>query len=326
MSGKLPKMNTRLVESDCRGLERIHAKMHFWKYHGLGNDYLVLEPAGLGGEALSEKTVRRVCHRHYGVGSDGILLGPIWPWTGDYRAVCKAAGVDADADMGILCALRIFNPDGSEAEKSGNGLRIFARHLYERHGIGKGIACRVATLGGVAEITVHDPAERIKVAMGAVTFASALIPVSGPAREVLEEEIEIKGRRFRFCAASVGNPHCVVLDDAGDADADFAREYGPGIETAAIFPKRTNVQFMRVLGRHDLSIEIWERGAGYTLASGSSASASAAVAVRLGLCASPVAVHMPGGELVVDVSADGQIVQTGPVGRICEADWTGTGV
>jgi len=300
--------------------------MHFWKYHGLGNDYLVLEPASLGGEGLPEETVRRVCHRHYGVGSDGILLGPIWPWTADFRAVCSGAGVDAGAGIDILCALRIFNPDGSEAEKSGNGLRIFARHLYERHGIGKGIACRVATLGGVAEITVHDPAERIEVAMGAVTFASASIPVAGPAREVLEEEIDIKGRRFRFCAASVGNPHCVVLDDAGEANADFAREYGPGLETAAIFPKRTNVQFMRILGRHDLAIEIWERGAGYTLASGSSASASAAVAVRLGRCASPVTVHMPGGMLVVDVAANGQIVQTGPVGKVCEADWTGNAV
>ena len=170
---------------------------------------------------------------------------------------------------------------------------------------------------------MHDPEKRIEVEMGEVTFTSTLIPVSGPEREVLEEEINIKGRRFRFCAASVGNPHCVILDDTGEADADFAQKYGPHLETAEIFPKRTNVQFMQILGRHDLAIEIWERGAGYTLASGSSASASAAVAIRLGRCDSPVAVHMPGGKLVIDVSADGQVVQTGPVGKIGEAIWSG---
>lgn len=297
--------------------------MHFWKYHGLGNDYLVLEPTSLGDNALSEETIRRVCHRHYGLGSDGILLGPIWPWMADFSTVSACAGDYASAIGQTLCALRIFNPDGTEAEKSGNGLRIFARHLYERHGIDKGTSYRVATLGGVVEITVHDPERRIEVEMGAVTFSSASIPVSGPEREVLEEEINIKGRRFRFCAASVGNPHCVILDDAGEADADFAQKYGPLLETAAIFPKRTNVQFMQIFGRHDIAIEIWERGAGYTLASGSSASAAAAVAIRLGRCDSPVAVHMPGGKLVVDVSANGLVVQTGPVEKIGEAIWTG---
>ncbi len=289
--------------------------MYLWKYHGLGNDYLVAEPGNLRRE-LSEDFIRLLCHRHYGAGSDGILLGPVWPWMPDFKKIVESNSGVCQLENDLLCGLRIFNPDGSEAEKSGNGLRIFARHLYERHGLQKGQAQNLLTLGGQVTVTVHDPRESIEVTMGEVTFNSRKIPMTGPEREAVNEEIEVNGRKFRFCAASVGNPHCVVLDVAEEVSADFARKYGPYLENAPIFPQRTNVQFLRVLGAHDLAMEIWERGAGYTLASGSSASATAAAAVRLGMCKSPVTVHMPGGKLKVQIDANQQVTQIGPVKKV----------
>jgi diaminopimelate epimerase len=269
--------------------------MRFWKYHGLGNDYVVLDAADAGAD-LAPDTVRLICHRHYGVGSDGILLGPLPADQCDF-------------------AVRIFNPDGSEAEKSGNGLRIFSRWLYDTGRVGED-EFTVLTRGGPVRAQVKDGGRSVTVEMGRVSFDSARIPVAGPPREVLNEELTAGGRTFRFCAATVGNPHCVILRDS--ALAEEARTYGPHIETDPRFPNRTNVQFMQVLDRHNVRIEIWERGAGYTLASGSSASACAAVARRLGLCDSPVAVHMPGGRLTIEVTDDYEVTMTGPVTRVAD--------
>lgn len=294
--------------------------MNFRKYHGLGNDYLVLDPADLAA-ALTPEDIRLICHRHYGLGSDGILLGPILPGSGDFAVFCGEAGLSAAASAGVCCGLRIYNPDGSEAEKSGNGLRIFSRYLHDRGVVGA-TPFTLATLGGVVGVTIADPRRSIAVAMGRVTFWSDEIPLTGVRREVLNEEMTVGGRVMRYCAASVGNPHCVVLwEDA--LTPVVAREFGPAIETAPRFPRRTNVQFMQIVNPHRLCIEIWERGAGYTLASGSSASASAAVAVRLGLCRSPVSVVMPGGELTVVVNDDFTLTQTGPVALIGDCQWYG---
>ncbi len=270
--------------------------MRFVKYHALGNDYLVLDPADFSGApALSPLQIRQICHRNFGVGSDGILWGPL---------------PAKQAPFG----LRIFNPDGSEAEKSGNGLRIFSRYLWDR-GLAKTPRFTVETPGGVAEAEVQG-AHRISVAMGTVTFASERIPVAGPAREVINEKLTVGGRTFTFCAASIGNPHCVIPLPA--ISAELATTFGPLIETHASFPSRTNVQFLRVLDRANLQIEIWERGAGHTLASGSSASAASAVARRLGLIDARVTVHMPGGELEVEIGPDYAVRQTGPVTKVAE--------
>ena len=139
--------------------------------------------------------------------------------------------------------------------------------------------------------------------------------MSGPAREVLDEPIEIGGRTLRYCAATIGNPHCVILCD--HVSPEEAKELGPLIETDARFPNRTNVQFMTVLDRGKIQIEIWERGAGYTLASGSSSCAAAAVAHRLGLCDSQIAVQMPGGEINISIHDDSTITMTGSVTKVC---------
>ena len=269
--------------------------MKFSKYHALGNDYLVMDPADLPAP-LTVEQVRVICHRHFGIGSDGILLGPL------------------PAD-GAQCALRIYNPDGSEAEKSGNGLRIFSRYLWDRKLVGNA-EFAIQTAGGTVRATVFDAGHEVRVDMGRVSFWSDAIPVAGPRREVLQEPLTAGDRVFTVCCATIGNPHCVL--PLPEINADLARKYGPVIETHTAFPRRTNVQFLKVLDRANLQIEIWERGAGYTLASGSSSSAAAAVAFRLGLCEAQVAVHMPGGVIAIEIGTDYSIRMTGSVTRVGE--------
>jgi diaminopimelate epimerase len=265
--------------------------MRFSKYHGLGNDYLVIDEMGL---MKSPERIRVICDRNFGIGSDGILFGPL-------------------PSESALAALRIFNPDGSEAEKSGNGIRIFCRHLWERGSVG-GEPFLLETPGGIVRCRVRDPHHEIEVEMGTVSFWSDVIPVMGERREVLDEELDIEGESLRISAATIGNPHCVILRD--QIDADLAKRLGPKIERHSLFPNRTNVQFLKVLDQTRIQIEIWERGAGYTLASGSSSSAAAAVARRLGLCGSDVQVQMPGGELKITIGEDFSIVLSGPVTKV----------
>ncbi len=264
--------------------------MRFVKYHALGNDYLVIPQA-----ELDETQIQRICHRNYGVGADGILLGPF-----DSKA----------CDFG----LRIFNPDGSEAEKSGNGLRIFSRFLWDECLVQQQ-PFTIETPGSAATCQVGVDGRTVTVEMGKVSFSGGGIQVRGDARDILRERIQIEEREFEFCAATVGNPHCVVLCDA--PTPELARRYGPLIETDPRFPGRTNVQFMQVLDRSNIYIEIWERGAGYTLSSGSSSTAAAAVAHKLGLCEADITVHMPGGELKISLSSDCFAMMYGPVTRIC---------
>jgi len=269
--------------------------MRYAKYHALGNDYIVIHPEKIQ-DKLSEDMIRLICHRNYGIGSDGILFGPL---------------DSQDCNFG----LRIFNPDGSEAEKSGNGLRIFARSLWDEHLVGSQ-RFTVETLGGMVSCEVSADGKNVKVEMGEVSFDSTTIPVEGASREVLNEELEIDGHVLGFCAATVGNPHCIVLSE--HPTSEEAHRYGPLIEVDRHFPNRTNVQFMKVIDRDKIQIEIWERGAGYTLASGSSSTAAAAVAHKLGLCDPDIMVHMPGGRLHIQFSNGFFATMTGPVSKICD--------
>jgi len=271
--------------------------MKFSKYHALGNDYIVLDPHNFPDwESPSVSQVRLICHRNFGVGSDGILWGPT------PSKVC---------DFG----LRIYNPDGSEAEKSGNGLRIFSRYLSDI-GATKTPKFTIETLGGPVSVNLGKEDRLISVNMGQVSFSSDQIPVVGPVREVINESIELGSRAFTFCAATIGNPHCVILLDS--ISAQIAREFGPACEAHSNFPRKTNVQFLKVLDRKNIQIEIWERGAGYTLASGSSSSAAAAVAHRLGRVDQSVTVHMPGGTIQIEISRDYAICMTGPVNHVAD--------
>lgn len=268
--------------------------MEFDKYHALGNDYIVLEPQALKRE-LRIGEIQAICAPHFGIGSDGILFGPL-PSEG--------------AEFGV----RIFNPDGSEAEKSGNGLRIFARHLRERNLVQDRKPFNIETLGGFVEATVFEGGTIVQVDMGRVSFLSKDIPVNIDAEEAIDQRIDIGDASFAYCAATIGNPHCVIVLD--EVYPDVAKLYGPHIELDLRFPNRTNVQFMKVLDRNNIQLEIWERGVGYTLASGSSSCAAGAVAVRLGLCDADITSHMPGGDLYLFINNDFGVLQTGPVTKV----------
>lgn len=271
--------------------------MRFYKYQALGNDYIVV-PASDAPHRLTAAEIIRICDRHYGVGSDGILWGPL---------------PSAAADFG----LRLFNPDGGEFEKSGNGLRIFARYLWDESLVQEN-PFTIMTPGGRVTAQVFDQGRRVQIDMGPVSFDSRHIPVEGPPREVLQETMELQGETLLYCAATVGNPHCVVVMD--EVNAAIAYRLGPLLEHDPRFPNRTNVQFMQVIDRHNIRIEIWERGAGYTLASGSSSSAAAAVAHRLGVCDRDIYVHCPGGVIEIGISSDWEIRMTGAVTRVCHGE------
>jgi diaminopimelate epimerase len=209
--------------------------------------------------------------------------------------------------------LRIFNPDGSEAEKSGNGLRIFARYLWDNKFI-SAEPFKIYTAGGVVTAQVAADGRQVTVEMGRVRFSSGAIPVVGPEREVVNEAIVVDGREFLYSAATIGNPHCVVTN--AEVTAQEACRIGPLLENHPNFPKRTNVQLLKVIDRSTIQLEIWERGAGYTLASGSSSSAAASVAHRLGLVDSDITVCMPGGSLSISLTDSYDVTMTGPVTRI----------
>jgi len=266
--------------------------MEFYKYHGLGNDYLVLDP-GREAPALTPARIRLICDRNYGAGSDGILYGPEWK-------------------DGKPC-VRIFNPDGGEAEKSGNGVRIFARYLKDA-GYVKEESFVLHTLGGdVGVAYLNADGSLICAHMGKATFRAPEIPVAGPDREVVDEPMTFGGETCRVTCVSVGNPHCVI--PLPEISREKACALGPLVENAACFPNRINMQIMKALDDHTIAIEIYERGAGYTLASGSSSCAAACAAHRLGLTGPDVTVRMPGGELAIELRDDG-VHMTGKVAAV----------
>ncbi len=271
----------------------------FFKGHGLGNDYLVMDPNELDFR-LTPGNIRAICDRNWGVGSDGILT----------------LEASKKADFG----LRIYNPDGSEAEKSGNGLRIFARYLYATRKTRRR-QFSVETIGGLVQIELHvdrrGNASAATVEMGRATFAPKALPCSLAVEELIEQPISVRKERFRFTGVSVGNPHCVIFKPKGVAwmREDLLR-LGPELENHEIFPRRTNVQLAAPTGPHEIFILIWERGAGETQASGSSSCAAASAAVRLGLVQPPVKVNAPGGTLHIDVDANFELTMQGPVAEV----------
>ncbi len=273
--------------------------MKYTKYHALGNDYLVLDPKD--GPLPEQEEIVRICHRNFGLGSDGILYGPL---------------KTEKADFG----LRIINPDGSEAEKSGNGLRIFARYLHDS-GTVKHDAFTVDTLGGLVTCQVSECADSITVDMGRVEFSAegTTADTKDPKNGSIGQDLSFNGKTQTVYIADIGNPHCVVVQD--EISAKQAKKDGAAIELHANFPNRTNVQFLKILDRNNIQIEIWERGAGYTLASGSSSSAAAAVAHRIGLCDCDITVHMPGGQIKIQIGDNYSVRMTGPTTRVALIDF-----
>lgn len=277
----------------------------FFKGHGLGNDYLVLDPAELDFR-LTPAVVRALCDRHRGIGADGVLVP------------CASRR----ADFGV----RIFNPDGSEAEKSGNGLRIFARYLHATRRTRR-TRFRIDTRGGVVSASLHldrdGEAGRIRVEMGSADFRPGSLPCTLRVPELVDRPIRAGTRSLRFTGVSVGNPHCVVFAGRRAWERSDLLELGPLLERHRIFPRRTNVQLARVAGPKSLEILIWERGAGETEASGTSACAAASSAVRCGLVSSPVRVLAPGGTLRIEVGDAFDLTLDGPVAEVCRGRVSG---
>ncbi len=259
-------------------------KLRFAKYHALGNDYLVMDPNDTpqAMPPLKKREIQLICDRNRGVGSDGILWGP----------------EKVDGRLG----LKIFNPDGSEAEKSGNGVRIFARYLSDAGYVSTDKPFEIHTKGGIVAVEFLSDS-LIRVGMGKAEFSAKKIPVRSRKVEVISEPLKVGGRAFRATCVSMGNPHCVIK--VPKTTEELCRKFGPLVETHRWFPNRTNVQFMRVISRKVIELQIWERGAGYTLASGSSSCAAVSAAFRQGWVDRDVEVRMPGGKLAISISGDG---------------------
>jgi len=258
-------------------------KLDLTKYQALGNDYLVLDlPADLDRVV---PLLPLLCDRHRGLGADGLLAFD-------------------PAERSV----RIFNPDGSEAEKSGNGLRIAACHAVLEHGAGKGFELR--TVGRANPVRIAEVSgSRV------VTELDIGPPTFDPDRWVF---IDTPPGRVRCRLVSVGNPHCVVFGEP--VTRERCLELGPLLESDPMFPNRTNVQLAEVVDRSRARIEIWERGAGRTQASGTSASAVAAVLIHLELTDCTVRIDMPGGSLAIHQKPTGELVQAGPAQRVYRAE------
>ncbi len=255
----------------------------FYKYTALGNDMIIIDPAKCDFE-LSPEMIRLICDRHYGVGGDGICWGPLLASSSD------------------VPTMRFLNPDGSEAEKSGNGMRIFARYLWDA-GYVTSREYRIGINNEVMDVSVlNEAATEMAIGMGTLSFAW------------LDEEVMFGEEMVRATAVSIGNPHCVLITD----DLSSIHKLGPIIEQNARFPQRTNVQLVKIIDKHTIQIEIWERGAGYTLASGTSTCAAAGTAVKLNHCQAPVTVHMPGGTAIVEIDGNGAVNLIGTVQAIYE--------
>ncbi len=255
----------------------------FSKYQAMGNDMVVIDPATCA-IPLTPQNIRLICDRHFGVGADGICYGPL-------------------PDALLPNTMRFFNPDGSEAEKSGNGLRVFARYLWDA-GVVTDSPFPISIHGEALAARVLDKAARqMAIEMGRLEFTAVNHPMT------------FNEQTFPVTAVSIGNPHCVIVTD----QLEQIHTLGPLIENAPQFPHRTNVQLVKIIDRHTIQIEIWERGAGYTLASGSSGSAAAGTAVRLGHCASPVTVHMPGGTAQVFLDVAWRVELVGEVTAVYQA-------
>jgi diaminopimelate epimerase len=267
----------------------------FSKWQGLGNNYIVMHADQLPFELTGER-IRLLCDRNLGIGSDGILL--IGPATGEARF-----------------PLRIFNPDGSEAEMCGNGVRMVARKL-KMEGLISGDSVVLETAAGEIVPVLGDGYD-VTVDMGTARFHSEKL--EGFHGDCLEQSLNAAGRSFEFTFVDVGNPHAIIASP-WPLELVPMHELGPVIERHSYFPRRTNVEFVSVVDDHSAKVRVWERGVGETRACGTGATATAAALVRTGRCVSPVAVELPGGTLTIEVRPDWQVFMTGPAEEIYHGD------
>ena len=257
--------------------------MNFWKMHGLGNDYLVIDNRdGKIADAEAAALAKKLCERRFSVGADGLLL------------VSNSAKADV--------RMRIFNADGSEAEMCGNGIRCFAKYCYE-NGIAKKTEFSVETNAGIKHVwlTVKDDAVKlVKVDMGSPDWNRKALPMVGEGT-CINQDLQVDDEEnYKVTCLSIGNPHCVIfVENVDDSPVEYI---GPIIENNEAFPKRTNVGFVQVLNKNELKVRVWERGCGETLACGTGTCAAVAAANRLGKVGNKVTVHVLGGDLQVEIA------------------------
>jgi len=273
----------------------------FTKLQGLGNDYLFIDcTAGRSVDDPAELS-RRMSHRHLGAGADGIIL--VLP-----------------SDTAAF-AMRIFNADGSEAETCGNGIRCFAKYVYER-GMTRQTEFVIDTLAGpnTVALSVHDGCvRRVRSNMGRPRFDRADIPMMGPPGRVIEEDLALADRIVQITCANIGNPHAVLfVDDAATAPV---AELGPQIENHPSFPRRTNVEFVTVQDRRNIVMRIWERGSGITMASGSGSCGAALACMITDRTDRCVDVHLVFGALTIEWAEDGFVYQEGPAVEVYSGEW-----
>lgn len=274
--------------------------MKFTKMQGIGNDFILIN---LIKTKLSEDystLAKRVCDRHFGIGADGLIL------------LLPSNFVELRA--------RFFNPDGSEAEMCGNGMRCLAKYLYERKLV-KRKEFKVETKAGIIIpklILSDDQVEAIEVDMGIPQLKRIDIPMEGEGERVVDEELKIDDKKFKITALSLGNPHCLLFVER--LDSSLVSEVGPQIENHPLFPQRTNVEFVQVLNKEEIELRVWERGVGETLACGSGACAAVVGCVLNDKTERKVKVHLRGGDLLVEWRDNDHLYLTGEAREVFEGE------
>ena len=271
-------------------------ELDFVKAHGIGNDFVIVDCLRdqLGDTEPAALAVQ-MCDRNFGIGGDGLIL--VLPSDiADYR-------------------MRAINSDGSEAEMCGNGIRCFAKYVFDRGMAGESIS--VETLAGVKAIDVFSGDGRgiaFEVNMGTPALEADDIPVSGYEGRVISRPLAVDDTTFDITCVSMGNPHCVIFVDSVE-DVPLER-LGPTIETHSAFPKKTNVEFAQAVRRDEVSVRAWERGAGVTLACGTGACATIVAGVLNDVMDRKATVHLPGGDLLIEWREDGEVYMTGPAQEV----------
>jgi diaminopimelate epimerase len=277
--------------------------VRFIKMHGAGNDFIVIDGAK---ELITEEQLpsvaRHACDRNFGIGSDGIVM--VLPSrVANFR-------------------MRMFNPDGSEAEMCGNGIRCFAKYAFD-HKLHSDVMMTVETMGGIKTLklnAVGGTVQTVRVDMGEPKLLRSEIPMKGDNTQVVAEPLKVAGKKMEITCVSMGNPHCITFVD--HVDEYPVEKIGPEIENHSSFPQRTNAEFIEVINKDEIKMRVWERGAGETLACGTGACASAVASMLNGKVSHKVTVHLRGGDLFIEWLGDNKVFMTGPAEEIFEGKVT----
>ncbi|MDJ0733674.1 MAG: diaminopimelate epimerase [Nostocaceae cyanobacterium] len=277
--------------------------IEFTKYHGLGNDFILIDNRANSTPVVTPEEAVQLCDRHFGIGADGVIFA-------------------LPGENGTDYTMRIFNSDGSEPEMCGNGIRCLGRFLADLEGENRNKdSYAIYTLAGVMTPQLM-PDGQVKVDMGEPRLLAGEIPTTLAAgnEKVINQSLEVAGKSWNVTCVSMGNPHCITFVE--DVAAIPLENIGPLFENHPVFPQRINTEFIEVVNRNHLKMRVWERGAGITLACGTGACASLVAGVLTGNCDRTATVELPGGPLQIEWSqTDGRVYMTGPAQRVFTGNW-----